>query len=73
MGNDLDPNNRALPSARATHEPSPDGLGHSVGVPNAAPCKHETQIKSCGMKVCFDCGAPLNAKSRHIAAMRGAA
>lgn len=22
-------------SARATHEPSPDGLGHSVGVPNA--------------------------------------
>lgn len=24
-----------LPTARATHEPSPDGLGHSVGVANA--------------------------------------
>lgn len=35
MATDLDPNNRALPTARATHEPSPDGLGHSVGVPNA--------------------------------------
>ena len=35
MATDLYPNNRALPSARATHEPSPDGLGHSVGVPNA--------------------------------------
>lgn len=35
MATDLDPNIRALPTARATHEPSPDGLGHSVGVPNA--------------------------------------
>lgn len=25
----------ALPTARATHEPSPDGLSHSVGVANA--------------------------------------
>lgn len=25
----------AMPTARATHEPSPDGLGHSVGVPIA--------------------------------------
>lgn len=23
------------PSGRATHEPSPDGLGHSVGIPDA--------------------------------------
>lgn len=40
MATDLDmrldgPNTGTLPSARATHEPSPDGLGHSVGVPNA--------------------------------------
>lgn len=26
----------ALPSDRATHEPSPDGLGHSVSVPSAS-------------------------------------
>lgn len=37
----------------------------------AAPkCKHETQIKSCGMKVCFDCGAPMNAKAKQIAALK---
>lgn len=28
-----------MPSARATHEPSPDGLGHSVGVPIALPTR----------------------------------
>jgi len=30
-----DKGDRALPAARATHEPSPDGLGHTVGVANA--------------------------------------
>lgn len=44
-----------------------------ASVPSAEPCQHETQIKSCGMKVCFDCGAPLNTKAKQIAAMRGAA
>lgn len=44
-----------------------------ASVPSAEPCLHETQIKSCGMKVCFDCGAPLNTKAKQIAAMRGAA
>ena len=41
----------ALPSARATHEPSPDGLGHSVGVANAG--GRVNQCRSCRDGECF--------------------
>jgi hypothetical protein len=30
-------------------------------------CSHKSSMSSCGIKVCFDCGAPLNAKARKIA------
>jgi hypothetical protein len=31
------------------------------------PCKHETVIGSAGLKVCFDCGAPMNSLARKLA------
>jgi len=31
------------------------------------PCKHPTKISSCGIKVCMDCGAPLNRSARNLA------
>ena len=31
------------------------------------PCKHKNWMKSCGIKVCFDCGAPLNERARRVA------
>lgn len=34
-------------------------------------CKHPTKISACGIKVCMDCGAPLNAKARVLAALKG--
>lgn len=35
-------------------------------------CKHPTKISACGIKVCFDCGAPLNTKARALVALKGA-
>jgi len=69
-----DPVNGALPlrGRAAGLRPEPASPSQQSSIPNAGECKHETQIKSCGMKVCFDCGAPMNVKAKQIAAMRGA-
>ena len=34
------------------------------------PCQHKATIRAAGLIVCFDCGAPLNAKARVIASMK---
>lgn len=34
------------------------------------PCKHPTKISACGIKVCMDCGAPLNAKAKALVQAR---
>jgi hypothetical protein len=44
------------------------GVLESGGAP--AECKHETTMRAAGIKVCFDCGEPLNAKARVIAGMK---
>lgn len=30
------------------------------------PCSHTDTIMSCGIRVCFDCGEPLNAKGKRL-------
>lgn len=30
------------------------------------PCSHTDTVMSCGIRVCFDCGEPLNAKAKRL-------
>lgn len=41
--------------------------GKAVDVTASRICKHLNKISSCGIKVCMDCGEPLNGKARTIA------
>ncbi len=36
----------------------------------AAACQHRSTIASCGIKVCLDCGAPLNRAAKAVAALK---
>lgn len=39
----------------------------------AASCKHPSKISACGIKVCMDCGAPLNDAARRLATAKASA